>query len=79
MPESPPRKARIAYESGAKRSNFGRRRGDARPRRQPVRDAAAAERSPERRAFRGSGRVNLIADGENSRLGRRPRFADPLR
>ena len=54
MPESPPlmrrRKARIAYESGAKRSNFGRRRGDARPRRQPVRDAAAAERSPERRA-----------------------------
>jgi len=72
MPESPPlmrrRKARIAYESGAKRSNFGRRRGDARPGRQPVRDAAAAERSPERRAFRGSGRANPIADGENHAL-----------
>jgi hypothetical protein len=44
------RNARTAYECGAERSDFGRRSGDARPRLQLGRSAAAAERSPERRA-----------------------------
>ena len=54
MPQSPRpmrrRNARTAYESGAERSDFGRRSGDARPRRQPESGGAAAERSPEWRA-----------------------------
>ena len=70
------RNARTAYESGAKRSDFGRRRGDARPRWRPAatprrrnarrngaRSAAAAERTHRRR--------------RKSRLGRR--HASPIR
>ena len=78
MPESSRRtrrrNARTAYESGAERSDFGRRGGDARPRRQAAsrRGGTLAGTAPSAAA------AAPIAGGRNSRFGRRPRFADPL-
>ena len=81
MPESPPptrrRNARTAHESGAKRSEFWspqRRRCPAGS--GPHAAAANARRSGARC---GGGAATRSPAGGNSRFGRRPRFADPLR